>query len=230
MYIRLRNVFDSKITSSAFDKVYLITLYHPPLVCYNELHHYSLTLTNVNRTNGFFKYGIDHGTSYNVSVIFDNVNIISSSESDYGVYYYFTESLFSLYITNSSVSYSYRGFEFNFDNSDQSKYCDIKGVESWSTIVIEDSLFHNNGIYGFYFGILRDYFQVSNNYIDITVKSCSIHDNDGYGLYIKGDLSTSAHISVIDTELVGNRRNEIVWCFLSFLIILLLQIVYQQDW
>uniref|UniRef100_A0A1X7STF5 Right handed beta helix domain-containing protein n=1 Tax=Amphimedon queenslandica TaxID=400682 RepID=A0A1X7STF5_AMPQE len=27
-----------------------------------------------------------------------------------------------------------------------------------------------------------------------------------------GGLSTSAHISVIDTELVGNRRNEIIGC------------------
>uniref|UniRef100_A0A1X7U2K5 Uncharacterized protein n=1 Tax=Amphimedon queenslandica TaxID=400682 RepID=A0A1X7U2K5_AMPQE len=42
--------------------------------------------------------------------------------------------------------------------------------------------------------------------------SCSIRNNDEYGLSINGHLSTSAHISVIDTELVGNKKNEIRGC------------------
>ena len=101
MYVSLLNVFDSKITSSVFDKVYLHFKYVPPPVCYSKLHHYSLTLTNITVTNDYLVFDMDHGTSYNLSLILDNVNIISTT--DYGIYYYFTESLFSLYITNSSV-------------------------------------------------------------------------------------------------------------------------------
>uniref|UniRef100_A0A1X7SY47 Right handed beta helix domain-containing protein n=1 Tax=Amphimedon queenslandica TaxID=400682 RepID=A0A1X7SY47_AMPQE len=142
----------------------LIILYYPPPVCYNELHYYSLTLTNVTVTNENFLFGMVHGTSYNISLIFDN----------------------------------------------ESKICNVKGVESQSTIVIEDSQFYNSR-FGLLFDVRRDYFQLSNHHIAITVKSCSIHDNE-YGLSINGHLSTSTHISVIDTELVGNWRNEIVGC------------------
>uniref|UniRef100_A0A1X7T723 Right handed beta helix domain-containing protein n=1 Tax=Amphimedon queenslandica TaxID=400682 RepID=A0A1X7T723_AMPQE len=152
----LINVFDSKITSSIFDNVRLDIKYNSPPVCYNELHHYSLTLTNVTVTNGYLVFGMFHGISYNVSVIIDNV--IMSALTD-GTTYTFTESLSSLYITNSSASNSRNGFLSFYDAySQQSINCNIKGVESQSTIVIEDSQFHNN-----------------------------------------------------DTELVGNRRNEIRW-------------------
>ena len=209
----LMNVFDSKITSSVFDTVNLLMFYHPPPVCYNELHHYSLTLTNVTMTNGYLGeslllFDMKHGTSYNISVIIDNVDIISSSTD-----YYFSESLFSLYITNSSVSYSNDGFGFEFHkHPQQSINCNIKGVKSQSTIVIEDTQFHNNGN-GLSFDILRDYHQLSNYHnITIAVKSCLIRDSELSGLAIDGHLSTTAHISVIDTELVRNRRNEIIGC------------------
>ena len=197
----LINVFDSKIASSVIDNANLIIYYELPAVCYNELHHYSLTLTNVTIvTNGYLRFGMFHGTSYNISVMIDNVDIISSSTD-----YYFSESLFSLYITNSSASISLYEPYFNFHPLPLHQ-CNIKGAESQSTILIEDSQFN-----GLSFDINRDYFQLSNHHIDITVKSCLIRDND-YGLSINGYLSTSAHISVIDTELVGNGRNEIVEC------------------
>ena len=214
VHIRFLNVFDSKIASSVFaDRTHLDVKYDPPPVCYNKLNHYSLTLTNVTVTNSYLRFGMDHGTSYNISVILDNVNIIKTAHCHvtFDVQYHFSESLFSLYTTNSSVSKLVYGFNFNcYMHSDQSKYCNIKGIESESTIVIEDSQFNNN-VFGLSFDINRDYFQLSNHRIDITVKSCSIRDNY-YGLSIDGHLSTSAHISVIDTELVGNWRNEIVEC------------------
>ena len=213
-YLVLSNVFDSKITSSVFD-VNLRIYYDPPSVCYNELHHYSLTLTNVNITSDYsldlslYSYmylvlHLNHGTSYNLSVIFDNVNIISA----YGVSHSFSESLFSLYITNSSVSNSSVGFYSSFHPTQQSIRCNIKGVQSQSTIVTEDSQFHNN-VRGLVFD---DHYRFSNYHIIINVKSCSIRDNDRHGLYTDGHLSTSTHISVIDTELIGNTRNEIRGC------------------
>uniref|UniRef100_A0A1X7U8I4 Right handed beta helix domain-containing protein n=1 Tax=Amphimedon queenslandica TaxID=400682 RepID=A0A1X7U8I4_AMPQE len=211
-YVWLLNVFDSKITSSVFDNAGLTIVYKPPPVCYNELHHYSLTLTNVTVTNSGLGLGMFHGTSYNISVVIDNVSIISSSEI--GVFHHFTGSLFSLYITHLSVSKSGVGFVSFSDTHlhlQQFKNCDIKGVESRSTIVIEDSQFYNNG-HGLSFDISRDYIQLSNYHTDITVKSCSSHDNSITGLLIVGGLSTSAHISIIDTKLVGNWRNEIAAC------------------
>ena len=207
-YVSLINAFDSKITSSIFDDVPLLINYTQPSVCYNELHHYSLTLTNVNMT-GYYSHLVlimYHGTSYNPSVIFDNVNIISEL---HGVVHLFTESLFSLYITNSSVSNSSAGFSSYFHTKGQSTKCNIKGVQSQSTIIFEDSQFHNN-----YRGLAFVPNYISNDrnhHIIITVKSCSMREND-YGLFINERLSTSIHISVIDTELTGNTRNEIKGC------------------
>ena len=207
-YVILTNVFDSKITSSVFDNVPLYIYYYPPLGCYNELHHYSLTLTNVTMTSGNSELDLSmyHGTSYNLSVIIDNATIIN------GVYHYFSESLFSLYITNLSVSNSGVGIYSKYSDfrTWQSTKCNIKGVQSQSTIVTEDSQFHNNGR-GLVFDF-EDRYQFSNHHFIITVKSCSMRDNDRYGLLIKGRLSTSTHISVINTELVGNKRNEIMGC------------------
>ena len=205
--VTLIDALDSKITSSVFDNVPLEIFYWPPPVCYNELHHYSLTLTNVNMTGHYSYLGLYlyHGTSYNLSVIFDNVNVINEQ---YGVYDSFSESLFSLFITNLSVSNSLGGFASSFDNIHQSTKCNIKGVQSQSTIVTEDSQFHNN-IFGLTF---VNHYQFSNHHIIITVKSCSVHGSDHYGLFINGRLSTSIHISVIDTELIGNKRNEITGC------------------
>ena len=206
-YVSLTNAFDSKIISSVFDNVSLTIYYYPPSVCYSELHHYSLTLANVNMTgfNSYLLLFLHHGTSYNLSVIFDNVNIISTHR----VYHSFSESLFSLYITNSLVSNISNGFLSNFHTKGYSTKCNIKGVQSQSTIVIEDSQFHNN-----YRGLAfvnNAIYNHRNLRIIITVKSCSMREND-YGLLIDGLLSTSTHISVIDTEIIGNRRNEISGC------------------
>uniref|UniRef100_A0A1X7U274 Right handed beta helix domain-containing protein n=1 Tax=Amphimedon queenslandica TaxID=400682 RepID=A0A1X7U274_AMPQE len=204
----LMNLFDSMITSSVFDGVNLLIYYNPPPVCYNELHHYSISLTKVTMTGSLWLF-MRHGTSYNISVISENVNIIRGDSIQVN----FIESLFSLHVTNLLVSNSQAGFSFQFDTYSPYKNCNIKGVESQSTIGVEDYHFHNNSNDGLHFDIKKDYFQLSNHHIDITVKSCSIHDNVWHGLSIIGHLSTSAHISVIDTELVRNKAgNEIAGC------------------
>ena len=205
-YVKLINVFDSKITSSDFDMMPLQIHYDPPSVCYNELHQYSLTLTNVNMIGYHSNLGLHlyHGTSYNLSVIFINIYITS----EYGLTHFFSESLFSLCITKLTVSKSYGGFRSSFDITQESTKCNIKGVQSQSTIVTEDSRFHKS-----YEGLVfEDHYQFSNHHIIIIIiKSCSIRYNI-HGLCINGRLSPSTHISVIDTELVGNRRNEITGC------------------
>ena len=201
--VSLINAFDSKITSSVFDNVVLKIHYYSPSVCYNELHHHSLTLTNVNLTGNVVSLSMYHGTSYNLSVIFNNFNVINAR----GVSHSCSDSLFFLYITNSSLSNSFGGFYSYFRTTQQSTECNIKGVQAQSTIVTKDSQFHNN-VAGLTF---LNYDQFSNHHIIITVKSCSMRDN-GYGLFVNERLSRSTHISVIDTELVGNWRNVITEC------------------
>ena len=210
--LKLINVFDSKITSSVIDAVSqsLRITYFPPKVCYNELNHYSLKLENVTVTRSALKLQsylilqMAHGTSYNLSVIFDNVDIIR-----HGVHHVFRQSLFSLYITNSSLSKSGAGFSLIFRKNLKSK-CNIKGVQPQSSIAFEKCKFHNN-----YYGLrlVGDYFKFNiPRSITITCKSCSIRDNHFYGLWINGHLLTSTQINVIDTELVRNRQNLIAAC------------------
>ena len=210
--ILFHNVFDSRITASAFDNTHLYIIYNPPPVCYNELHHYSLTLTNVNITNGYLGFDMNHGTSYNISVIIDNFNINSSRGviSSRGFYYSFSQSLFSLFTANSSVSNTLGGFESHLYENQKSKYyCNIKDIESLSIIKMEGCRSHNNWI-GLHFTTDIDYFHFNNHHVAIIVKSCSICDNSFRGLFInEGVLTSSIYISVIDTELIGNQGNEI---------------------
>ena len=201
----LKNVLDTRIESSIFVNVYASIFYNPPSVCYNELHHYSLVLANLIMTGDYPLYlQLSHGTSYNLSVTINNVNIIAHT---YGIDLYLVESLFSLYITNSSASNSQAGFLSSFNPQKmQSKNCDINGIQSQSTVLLKDCQFSNNK-----FGLrVREYPGLSNHHV--IIKSCSIHNNTVKGLYIDGHLSTSTQISIIDTELTGNTGNEITKC------------------
>ena len=201
----LKNLLDTRIESSIFVNVYASIFYNPPSVCYNELHHYSLVLTNLTMTGDYPLYlQLSHGTSYNLSVTINNVNIIAHT---YGIDLYLVESLFSLYFTNSSASNSQAGFLSSFNPKKmQSKNCDMKGIQSQSTVVLKDCQFSNNK-----FGLrVREYPGLSNHHV--IIKSCSIHNNTNKGLYIDGHLSTSTQISIIDTELNGNTGNEITKC------------------
>ena len=130
-----------------------------------------------------------------------------------GVYYYFAASLFSLHAVNSSVSNTYNSFgSYFYENQISKYYCNIKGVESLSVIEIEDCQFHNN-LRGLRFTTDRNFLQFKNHHVAITVKSCSISGNLYNGLFIDGGLlPSSTHISVIDTELIGNQGNVIKRC------------------
>ena len=207
-HIRLANVFDSKVTSSVFDNVTngLYISYDPPSVCYHDLQHYSLALANVTMTSGYHLH-LDHGTSYNISVILDSVNMVTAR--GYGAYHHFSESLFSLYITNLLISNSW-GFSYYFASFQQSKNCNIfKGIQSQSTVLIENCQFHNN-TYGL--RQIRSYPELNNYHTTIViVRSSSIRDNK-YGLSVNGHLSSLTRMSLIDIELVGNRKNELIGC------------------
>uniref|UniRef100_A0A1X7TP64 Uncharacterized protein n=1 Tax=Amphimedon queenslandica TaxID=400682 RepID=A0A1X7TP64_AMPQE len=73
-HLVISNAFDVKILSSIFTNAYVVITYSSdPAVCPNELHHYSLTLTNVTLKDSRMKLHMKQHTSYNVSVIFDHV-------------------------------------------------------------------------------------------------------------------------------------------------------------
>ena len=208
-----RNVFDYEIVSSVFDNVDVQFVYDPPLVCYTESHHYLLTLTNATLTAQPIVLKLYHGTSYNLSVTFDTVNVTNTLDN-VGITVFLYNSLFSLYITNSSVSNSSStGFYLDFATNVQSKNCHIEGVQSRSTVVIEGCQFYSNTkglhIIGRYSGLTH--------YHNIIIRSCSIYNNTMKGLTIDGSISTSTRISIMDTELTGNLQNEIIKCLSIFL-------------
>ena len=204
--LTLKNLLDTRIESSIFDNVYASIYYNPPSVCYNELHHYSLVLTNLTKTGNYPLYlQLSHGTSYNLSVTINNVSMKGSEQ---GIHLYLVESLFSLYITNSSVSHSQAGFSSTFSPQKmQSKKCCMTGIQSQSTVLLKDCQFYNNS-FGLY---VKGHSGFSSHHI--IIKSCSIRNSTNKGLYIDGHLSTSTQISISDTELIGSTAgNEITKC------------------
>ena len=104
----LYNVFYSKITSSVFNDASLTIYYNPPSVCYNELHHYSATLTNVNVTGYRLLRIIPSFVSW-VPHIMYQLSLIMLISLFHLVFIMHSVNLFFLCIfTNSSVSNSYQ--------------------------------------------------------------------------------------------------------------------------
>ena len=203
-----RNMFDCQIVSSVFDNVDVQLVYDPPFVYHTELSNYSLTLTNVTLTAQPLILNLYHGTSYNLSVTFADVNVTNTLDN-VGITVSVYHSYFYLYITNSSVSNSSStGFYLDIATNVPSKNSPVEGVRSRSTVVIEGCKFYNNSkglhIIGRYSGLTHHH--------HIIIRSCSIYNNAIEGLQIDGSLSTSTRIIVMNTKLIGNVRNEITKC------------------
>ena len=73
--IKFINAFDVKVLSSVFIGYFVNIRYDPLPVCSNELPHYSMILTNVTFNDySTIELDIEQGTSYNLSITFDNVD------------------------------------------------------------------------------------------------------------------------------------------------------------
>ena len=83
------NDFDVTVSSSVFAAYDLGITYIPLAVCSNELLHYSLILTNVTFTGSQLDLNILHGSSYNVSIIFDHVDFSNISLNYFWVIAFF---------------------------------------------------------------------------------------------------------------------------------------------
>ena len=199
------NAFDVKISSVTFTGFLLDINYYPLPVCSNELLHYSLILTNVNFTDdgGIVTLYIYHGTTYNVSIIFDQVECTDIKNLFLGGLFYF-------FIINSSFHDVHRlsGFPINIAYElSKSNYCTYPGIQLTSTLVLENSKIYNNrqGLKIF----SSKYLLKGVNY-HIIIKSCLIYDNRNEGLFIDGTFLRLTQIDIIDTELIGNGGNKIM--------------------
>ena len=204
----LRNAFDVEISSSIFTNIDATIRYNSDSVCTNELHHYSLTLTDVTFKgyNGRMYLDIQQGTSYNVSIIFDRVEYSSASPSAPLLLPHIElKGLFYFFIINSSFHDIY-GSSFNIQFAETGLSCTYHGIQLTSTLVIEDSQIYNNEhglrING------KEHLSGTVNY-HIIIKSCLIYGNINEGLFIDGTFLRSTQIEIIDTELIGNRGNTI---------------------
>ena len=210
--LELFNAFDTKVLSSFFKNAGIIILYSPPSICCNELHHYSLTMTNVTLLGKGLVLELFHGTSYNLSVTLEYVNISNILKYNenigsialplYGSLYYFV-------ITNSTVYNCPHNIGFSAATSQRYQpKCDIYGVQSSSIFVIEDSQFYGNRE-GLWIG--GDLSNERTKYFHVMIKSCLIYHNN-HGLRIDGSFLTASSISIIDTKITNNTKNTLRNC------------------
>ena len=199
----ISNSFDFKISSvtiTGYNGLHI--KYHPLPVCSSELLHYSLMLTDVTFTTGSeMGLDIDHGTTYNLSIIFDRVQYCNNSPFIYvgGLIYFF--------IINSSFHGANDCFTFSIDEYSESSNCTYP-IRLASTLLIENSQFYNNE-QGLKIKSANGYLLGSVNY-HIIIKSCLIYDNIYGGLFIDGTFLRLTQIDIIDTELIGNGGNKIM--------------------
>ena len=208
--LELFNAFDTKVLSSFFKNAGIIIRYSPPSICYNELHHYSLTMTNVTLLGKGLILKLLHGASYNLSVTLEYVNVSNILKYErigsialplYGSLYYFV-------IANSTVYNCPHNIGFSAGTSQRYRpKCDIYGVQSSSIFVIENSQFYGNRV-GLRIG--RDLANGRTKHFHVMVKSCLIYHNN-YGLQIDGSFLTGS-ISIIDTKINNNTKNFLRNC------------------
>ena len=201
------NVFDVKVLSSVLKDTGVHMNYSVPSICHNELHHYSLTMSNVTLFGNGIELAFFHSASYNLSVVLEHVNI-SNVSTDNGIDLYLSHSYFSLAIIKSAVYNTFIGINVHITNTiwGLNTSCDIHGVQLFPTILIEDGQLYSNT-----FG-LRIAQNCGNSYSNIIIKSCSIYGNKETGLCIASRLQTSTNISIMNTELAGNAKNELIYC------------------
>ena len=199
------NVFDVKVLSSVLKDTGVHINYSVPSICHNELHHYSLTMSNVTLFGKGMELIFSHSASYNLSVILEHVNI---SNVMYGINLYLSHSYFSLAIIKSAVYNTFGGINVLITNTiwGLNTSCDIHGVQLFPTLLIEDSQFYSNT-----FGLMI-FQDVGKSNTDINIKSCSIYDNTETGLSISLIVQSSTNISIMNTELAGNVNNELINC------------------
>ena len=204
------NAFDVKLFSSSFINMNVLLSYEPPKeTCHHELHHYSLKLVNVSSFGEIIKIILMYSTSYNLSIIIDHVNVSKRMgfSRDGSIHFFFHASLFNAVVTHSSFYDSASAIGVRIETMRHTNVtCNIDGVQLASTLLIEDSQSFGNE-----WGVVIKGGYRSNIVLNITIKQSAIFDNVNGGLHIDGSFLAST-ISIIDTELAGNMKNDISSC------------------
>ena len=208
--LQLWNAFDVNISSSLYHGYDLYIYYEPLPVCSDELLHFSLTMTNVNLTKlpdaGEIQLAINHGNSYNVSIIFDH--LYSAQCFTLRLF----KSIFNLFIIQSSFHSNTLsiGFCIYFGENSAPNKCTYRypgnTLASSNVMLIEESQIYNNW-HGFQI-ITDKYLPGAMNY-HIIIKSCLMHGNEA-GLFIDATFLRFLQIDIIDTELIRNGGNKIM--------------------
>ena len=204
------NAFDVKLFSSSFINTNVLFSYKPPEeICHHELHHYSLILVNVSSFGEIIKIILMYGTSYNLSIIIDHVNVSKRIDfsRDGSIHFFFHASLFNAVVTHSSFYDSASAIGIRIETMRHINVtCNIDGVQLASTLLIEDSQSFGNE-----WGVVIKGGYRSNIVLNVTIKQSAIFDNVNGGLHIDGSFLAST-ISIINTELAGNMKNDISSC------------------
>ena len=202
--VYLTNAFDCNLLRLEFIESELGLQYYPNRSnCDNEvLPHYSLTVTNVTFFDGGLSVDFSHGSSYNISVVFDR--IISNNS------YFFLpiiDSLYSIVITQSSFYGNSVGIKLEFLLPENQYISCGQKVELHLSLVITNSEFYQNSI-GLHVINPTSLIQLKYNHTMI-INLCLFNDNDN-GLFIEGKFVMSfATIRIIDTSFIGNNGNII---------------------
>ena len=199
------NIFDFKVLASTLSHFNDIDIEFKTLsrCSSSELPHYTMNWTNVTFYGNLMELELYHGMSYNLTIIFDQINSINSGTQG-GIQLLFLDSLFSFAIINSSMYHCYNGLGLFYA---QKPVCHFPIAQPLSSIAIENSHFFSNE---FALGLVGNF--MTKHHIIVSVKSCVIHDN-GYGLQIDATFMPFFAISISDTELTSNRGNLLTNCY-----------------
>ena len=211
-YVQLENVFDSQVLCSVFttnrSSCINIIFSYDPIKCERKvLSLYWLTITNVTLFGGDVSFNFSHGSSYNISIAFKNIN---SNSVHFALP--ITNNLYSVVITQSSFYGSNSGITFKHKENLQPSHTRTCGQEGQlsSFVFVENSQFYQNSIGLHYKEVYNGLIHLKYNHT-ISIRSCLVYNNKIYGLYIDGRFFMyPATIEIVDTEFNGNKGNVIL--------------------
>ena len=200
-YYYFQNSFNMTIMSTVFTGGKVRLNYSVPLgvSCNSSQPQKSVILNNVTILNNEMIILMSQGTAYNVSVQLNHVSVN-------GITIVNAFGFHSIHITNTTSSNADYGLSYEF-NPIPVAQCTrpVADTNYYFQTIIEDSHFNNNRDYGIQ---ISDYGNWSVNR-NILIKSCFIENNTNIGLSIENNLQEAITASIVDTVMMGNRKNSI---------------------
>ena len=189
-----QNSFNMIVMSTVFTGGKVRLNYSVPLgvSCNSSQPQKSVILNNVSILDNELIIIMSQGTAYNVSVQLNHVSVN-------GIEIVNAFGFHSIHITNTTSSNADYGLSYKF-NPTPFTQCTrpVADTNYYFQTIIEDSHFNNNRDYGI---------KIVNQ--NILIKSCFIENNTNIGLSIENNLQEAITASIVDTVMMGNRKNSI---------------------